>query len=289
LTLSSFLVKISPLAEYFLEAKNEFARLKRTIFMMKYLTSLLLLLLTPPLLADNVDLLAKQPDGSVQINALNGWAIARGLCASHPESDSTSEQVASKIWGDALSGLTDNFDRHTALQGYVKVLDDATARAKSITNVTYQFLFFVGAYDFNSQSFPTPYRNNVQMRSIWPCTCVSFDQMLMSKIPEPDEAKAREMQNVFAKYKNNLTAVVHGTLKEVLKTNDMIQDDPNKPEIEWTGSGSGSVMQYRIVISPTSVDYHLGDAKGPITCTQTFGANPSISPVVIPANPTPAP
>jgi hypothetical protein len=250
----------------------------------KYLTLLLLLLLTPRLFADGVDLLAKQPDGSVQINAMNGWAIARGLCASHPEFDSSSEQVASKIWGDALSGLTDNFDRHTALQAYVKVLDDTTARAKSITNVTYQFLIFIGNYDFNSQSFPTPYRKSVvSMRTIWPFTWVSFDQMLMSEISAPDEAKARAMQAVFAKYKNNLTAVVHGTLKEVIRTNEMIKTDPNKPEIEWTGESG-----YRIVISPTAVEYHLGDATGPILCTQTFGATPSISPVVIPANPTPA-
>jgi len=249
------------------------------------LALLLLLLIKSPLFADGLDLLPKQPDGSVLIDPRNGWAIARGICPNFDAIGMTDDTVVRRIWQNETEGISDNFALHAALEKYGEALDDATARAKTITNVTYVFGVGIRDYDFSSKAFPFGPIWNTGGRHMEPLTFVSFDQFLAKQADVPDENNARILQDVINKYRHALVAVVHGTLKGAvqLKTSANLSD-PTKPESEYT---SGAF--YRIIISPTSVDYRLGDAKGPTLFTQTFGASPSLSPVVIPPVPKPTP
>ncbi|HUB66859.1 MAG TPA: hypothetical protein VL981_05180 [Candidatus Methylacidiphilales bacterium] len=260
---------------------------------MKYLVLLLLLFVTP-LFGDGTDLLQKQSDGSVEINSTNAWAIARGLCPKFDPLLNNSESAANTIWGDLLGSISDNFARHAALAKYVSELDDASARAKTVTNVTYAFGVGIGDYDFSAKAFP--------FGPVWTCvaarttnnltgisTCVAFDQALATSIPVPEEDKARALQTFITSRRHGLVAVVHGTIKGADQAYHNVAPFPAPiPGITDTENYRGGA-NYRIIISLTSVDYHLGDAKGPVLCTQTFGASPSLSPLVLPPTSSPTP
>lgn len=241
----------------------------KTLILLSVLASILPLLAAPP-----DTLLQKQPDGSVLITPENIWAITRGKIPNYEKEYMTSQRVVGLLWADQLRPITDEFAQHDLAAKYAKLLDDASAQASSINEVTFVFHEGFGQYDFTKSAFPVGHYGNDPFRLYPGAVYVTFDRTLLSQLSVPED-KAKALLDAIRADNGQAEVTVKGVLKACRPTTGAerggaIGWQPKLAEEEPTNAPD------KMIISVRSIEYRL-PKSGIVLLSKTFTDEPPAS------------